>query len=527
MTTSYDAIVIGSGIGGMTAARMLAEHGGCRVLLLEQHFEPGGMTHVFARQGKYHFGTGLHYVGLRGEEDFSTKLMDTMADGKVAWEKLPDNYDNFVYPGISFSASSYQPTTIARLKEQFPDEAFAVERFYRELSKNARGSLAIYVATIMPWFLKNWMLPLVKWRFADALKTANAYLDECFKRKELKAILSSVWGDLGVPPSRMAYGYLAMLHRHFAQGASFPVGGLKALSQAMVHGLRNRGVDILTRRHVEEILIENGCVVGVKARNKKNDSLETYHAKRVISDAGAYNTYARMLPAAMRENYKEALEKLGLSASGCVLFVGLKDSPKTIGLSGGNIWMYPSLDHDENYHAPPGEGLLFLSFPSMKNPKATHHTMEIVSIAHRAQFEEWKEEDWPRKNENYLAYKESITQRIIGRMEERYPGFASMIDYQELATPLTFETFQYAPLGQFYGLPTTKERLLSPFNRVRTPIKGLYLAGQDATSPGILPALLSGLMAAIAVMGKRRALKMIHVISKRKHSCSRAAALRA
>nr|VFJ91492.1 MAG: Phytoene dehydrogenase-related protein [Candidatus Kentron sp. LFY] len=526
-TTPYDTIVIGSGIGGMATSRMLAEYGGHRVLLLEQHFKPGGLVHTFERQGKYRFGIGLHYVGLKGEKDFPTKIMDYMADGKVAWEKLPDNYDNFVYPGMSFSASSDQPTTIARLKEQFPDEARALDQFYKNLSKNMRGMYAIRVVSSMPWFLKSWLLPWVKWRFPDVLKTANAYLDESFQSNELKAILSSVWGDMGVPPSRMAYGYLAILHWHYEQGASFPVGGVKTFSQAILDGIKSRGVDILTRRYVEEILIENGRAVGVKARNKSNDKLETYHAEQVVSDAGAYNTYVRMLPAAIQKDYKEELEKLCPSISGCILFVGLKDSPKTIGLDGGNIWMYPSFDHDENYNAPPGEGLLYLSFPSMKDPDAAHHTVEILTLTHRSRFEEWKEEDWPRKNESYVAHKESIAKRIIERIDEKYQGFAQLVDYQELATPLTFETFQNSPLGQFYGLPVTKERILSPLKRARTPIKGLYLAGQDVTGPGMVPGLLSGLEVTTAIITKGKVLKMIRDIARRQHPCPTVEVLKA
>ncbi|GEM_PF-479045 len=512
----FDSIVVGSGMGGIAAARILAEFGGQRVLLVEQHFKPGGMTHEFERKGKYHFGTGLHYVGLKGENDFPAKFLDYLSDGKVAWAALPDNYDNFVYPNYSFSMSSKLDVSIDRLIARFPSEEKSIRSYYKQLSHNARGLFVIHTLSSMPTFLRWALLPLGKWLFRDSLKTAEQYLNEHFDDPMLKTILSSVWGDVGTPPSRMAFGYLAMLHWHYEKGGSFPVGGLKALTAAMVKGLQRFNVEIVTRRVVTDIKMKQGQIVGVDVINKNNGKKESYYADTVVSDAGAYNTYVRMLGNA---DYKERLAQLGTSTSACVLFLGLNASPKSIGLEGGNIWIFPSTDHEKNYNALPGEGLLYLSFPSLKNPDSTYHTMEIVTMAHRSQFENIDDVSKEDTLEKYEAFKEKIASRIIERINEIHPGFKNLIDYKEVGTPLTFENFQNSPLGQFYGLPTTKERLLSPVSRCVSSVKGLYLAGQDVLSPGIIPAALGGMEAGISAIGKTKARLILSQIGARQNPC--------
>lgn len=117
MTAEEDAdvVVIGSGIGGMTAARMLAEFGGRRVLMLEQHYTLGGLTHEFTRQGRYHFGTGVHYLTAG-----PGAMLHYLADGRVQYHRLPHDYDRLHFPGFDFAVPASEDEFRARLKARFP-----------------------------------------------------------------------------------------------------------------------------------------------------------------------------------------------------------------------------------------------------------------------------------------------------------------------------------------------------------------------------------------------------------------------
>ena len=102
----YDVIIIGSGIGGMTAANLLAKIGKKKVLVLEQHWEPGGLTHEFKRKGKFHWDVGIHYVGKLQPGSLDTQVLDFISEGEIKWNDMPYMYDVFHYPGLDFSVPS-------------------------------------------------------------------------------------------------------------------------------------------------------------------------------------------------------------------------------------------------------------------------------------------------------------------------------------------------------------------------------------------------------------------------------------
>src|SRR5215472_18223681 len=123
----YDAIVIGSGIGGLTAAAMLARHGGRKVLVLERHYTAGGFTHVFRRPG-YEWDVGVHYIGrVNSPREQIRAAFDNLSEGRLRWNPMPDVYDR-----IQIGDRSYDfPTGIerfrARMKDYFPGESKAVD----------------------------------------------------------------------------------------------------------------------------------------------------------------------------------------------------------------------------------------------------------------------------------------------------------------------------------------------------------------------------------------------------------------
>ena len=132
MVPAWDAIVIGSGIGGMSAAGLLAKVGGMKVLVLEKHSERGGQTHMFRRDGAA-WDVGLHYVGELDKGSIIRTVIDFLSGGALEWNKMTDEFERFLYPGLNFAVPSDPARYLQRLVERFPDEAPAIRTYFSDL----------------------------------------------------------------------------------------------------------------------------------------------------------------------------------------------------------------------------------------------------------------------------------------------------------------------------------------------------------------------------------------------------------
>lgn len=501
-TETVDTVIIGSGTGAMTAARLLQEMRGDRVLLLERHTTAGGLTHEFVREGRYDFASGLHYLG---EETgpFSPRVLFAFLTGDaMQWASLPDEFDVFVWPDGEFRVPRRLEDQAARLAERFPDEADAIRRYFdHDIPAAANQMVGLHVANSFPAWLRAVSLPIAQLMFRSAQKTTRAALDERFRSPDLKNILAFQWGDYGRAPSETAFGVHARIVKHYDGGAIYPVGGSRRIARKAIDLIERGGGEVRSGQDVRQILIDDGRAVGVEATDRATGARYRVVAKNVVSTAGAINTYHSLLPSSIGAPLAAELRQLGSNISAVILFVGFNQSPRSLGANGANHWVFAHSDHEEAMRAAPGEGALYFSWASLKNPAARAHSAEIVSLCEASHFSAWRDHPRPSDDPAYREMKEAVARRIIERAEAQFPGFRDVLAFYELATPLTFGTYQNAVDGAFYGLPSSPDRLTHRLASPRTPIPGLYLAGQDAMSPGIIGAAAGGVRAVSLMLG--------------------------
>ncbi|NJO72640.1 MAG: NAD(P)/FAD-dependent oxidoreductase [Leptolyngbyaceae cyanobacterium RM1_406_9] len=467
----------------------------------------GGFTQEFQRQN-FQWDVGLHYVGEMGKGESGRMISDYITDGKLKWAKIPDPFETSVYPDFTFEVYSDPHRYQTDLIQRFPDEKVGIVRYFADLQRFGRWNGLRQATRFLPGWLGAIAQSCVDYFGKPFLQTTKEYLDQHFRNPQLKALLSSDWGTYGLPPSESLFSIHALVMSSYLKGGWYPVGGAQEIAKQILPVIEQAGGQAIAQRQVTEIIAENGVAIGVKAQKTHDPdaAIETYYAPVVISDAGAFNTYTKLLPVEERARYDEDIQRFPKGHSTLLLFLGLKASPQTLGFGGGHHWVYSDYDHDAAWqlqrHSPEQSiNSCYLSFPSLKDPMARSHTAEVMVFADYECFAQWQGQPWRKRDAEYYTLKDRITQNIINFLEQHYTGFKDLIEFADLSTPLTIAYFDASDRGAIYGIPFVPERLKQPWVGVKTPIQNLYLTGADALGPGILGAAWGGIMAAAAVNG--------------------------
>ena len=337
----FDVIIIGSGMGALSAAAILAQMNNKRVLVIERHFEIGGFTHSFRRKG-YSWDVGLHYVGEMFEGALMRKALDYITGGKLKWEKMPEDFERFVYPGLAFDVPSNPAAYRDRLVAAFPHERRAIHKYFKDIRSASQWYKREFMTRFLPGPL-SWGIRMVKWiARKTACMTTSQYLLSHIGDEKLRALLTSQWGDYGLPADQSAFAVHALIVSHYLNGGYYPHGGAEHIARAVEEIVERHGGAFLINSEVTEIITRDGRVDGVRVRHTPQMTTAEYHSKTVISDVGAVATYSRLLAGSshklVRANARE-LAVLDSGMSAVILFLGLGSSPERLGIRGENWWI--------------------------------------------------------------------------------------------------------------------------------------------------------------------------------------------
>ncbi|MGO8755034.1 MAG: phytoene desaturase family protein [Gallionellaceae bacterium] len=497
----WDAIVIGSGIGGLACAAALAKTGH-QVLVLERHSVPGGLSQTFSRGG-FMWDVGLHYLGQYGPEGSAGKLLQWLSNGQIKMAPMGAVYDTLHFPGgFEITLSPPEARLKLGLKEKFPASSGEIERYFEAVHKACDAAMASWSLRMMPAPLAaayRW------WKQKDIERwcgrTTSEVIAEIVRDTKLAAVLCAQSGDSGGAPKDVSFAIHAVVVSSYFDGAYYPVGGARVLSEGLVPVIKAQSGAVLVNNAATQLVIENGVVVGVKTANG-----EEHLAKHVVSDIGVRETVNRLLPPEM-QNSEWAREILSLQPNVChfALYLGFEGDIRAGGATVSNHWINESWDIDEgiwsNPHSQPVPPTIFVSFPSLKDPSHVpgvqqRHTGEVITWIDWNAVALWADRAPAERGSEYADFKTHVEQCMLEQFARYFPGLAPMVKYHELSTPLTTVAFTGHEKGSSYGLETTPRRMLSRALNAKTPIRGLYLAGQDVVSPGITGAMFGGAIAA-------------------------------
>jgi prolycopene isomerase len=493
--TDYDAIVIGAGNGGLTAAASLAAKG-ASVLLLEQHNIPGGCATSFCR-GRFEFEVALHQLSGIGTPEFAgpvRSILDKLGvTDKLEFVQMEDLYRVEIQdPRLGITLKPDRNEVIADLQKHFPHEKEGIQQymdFIYQYFPEALGAHFMGDPEASPEKYPTY--------FKYALKTTGQIMDQYVKDPALQMVLSPYWTYIGLPPRLMPFNEMAAMMVAFCEFKPYHLkGGSQAMSNALADAVLNKGGTIRYNSGVKRILVDSDGVQGVVTEKGEEIS-----AKYVVSNASKVTTYVDMvgpehIPAAVLGELKQS----PLSQSAFVIFMGLDKEPAELGIEASTNFLFGDTDMEKVYQKmrtidiDEHDGMVFSCY-DVADPTFSPAGASQVALVTLKYGEPWMRVP-PAA---YADTKYRCADAMLDVLDKTYPEVRKHIEEIDVATPFTFMRYLGTPQGTIYGF----ENLLRTSDQMipnQPHIKGLYGVGGWVGLPGFQPTLESGVKVASRVI---------------------------
>lgn len=487
----YDAVVIGSGIGGLVAANLLAR-GGLSVLMVEQHYMTGGFCSTFRRRG-FTFDASTHFYPLLGNRETLTGRLIAELGVETRWLRM-DPVDTFHFPdGSRFEVPVDLDSYLRKVKARFPEESAGLDEFFAA----AREAYALGLVAHFRGRPPERLARIEGWTVRDAL-------DRYIRDPRLKLLLCADCAHWGSPPCRTSFVFDSMLRLAYFLGNYYPAGGSQAFADELARCFEERGGDILMSTHAHRIHTAGGRATAVELETTRgprrgrhlvragfvvaNGDLTAALRDLLAQPESAPGVEAAVPPdpeeLAMRARLGRQLERvsrLRLSYPCFLTHLGLRDCDAAE-LERAQGYYWDGWDPDQVGRG----GLRFKIFvPTLLEPALAPPGGHIIILQKVLEMDCAAVTDWP-------AHKAAVEGFLLEQLERVMPGARARIVAQSSASARTAQRFTLNRDGAMLGWEMSPQQVGAERPGTDSPLPNLFFVGHwTRPGGGITPVIAS------------------------------------
>ena len=477
----YDVIVIGGGLGGLTAGARLAKEGK-RVLLLEQHDRVGGCATTFKR-GRYTMEVGLHEMDGLHTGDMKNRIFNDLGIfDRVKFLELPEFY-RFINNRYDVVIPHDADEAIEILSKLFPSETVGIKIYFQHLL-NARK--------------------IISAPGAAPDRSTGEWLDEIISNDDLKLILLGNLGYFHDDPYSLSYYYYITAQGSYYRGrANFIHGGSQVLSNALADIIRENGGKVLLETKVTSILFEGEEARAVEYIQGGKQTAEIAYATDIVVNSALPSLVEDLLPVTISPAIRESISALRPGASLLTVYYGFKKPLKELGNRNYSIFVYDDsvlgqADIIRNNRSDfDTRSFTFVDYSQVDSGLAPSggSVGAVCCIDYPATWEKLSRDE-------YRSRKKEVIEIFNGRLEKIIPGFTDNVDFAEVGTSLTVKRYTLNTGGAVYGFAQTPARDNSWTNLLPSNIH--IASAWGPLGGGFSGAIMGGYMAALGIIRGQR-----------------------